>query len=160
VQCIDAFVRICCTHHTHQLTQSLTHSLLHHYITPHTSIPTTSSFTDMKSSSWSCLFEKYSLFDPSDAELLDLSSPDFIFLVKDLIELRDDMSCSLEEAGAVARRLRSLECWGGGGRGGGGRVQKIRAEKFIEVSEGGRECVRECVSECVREGGRERVYSE
>ncbi len=61
---------------------------------------------------------------------------DFIFLIKDLVNLRDESNVSLEEAGAVAKRILSHSHWSkeGGAGGGSRRVQKIRPEEFIKVS--------------------------
>ena len=90
----------------------------------------------MNSANWSVLFQRYNLYDTNSSSdssnhaLLNLSSPDFIFLVKDLLDLRDESKTCLEEAGAVARRLLALPCWGAGE---GKRVQKIQVEVFIQV---------------------------
>ena len=104
---------------------------------------------DMNPERWNVLFQKYRLNDSSSSgisgsddpsqTLLNLSSPDFIFLVKDLLDLRDDKNTSLEEAGAVARRLIAMFCWK---REEGARVHKVRAEEFIQVSNQYKECCR------------------
>ena len=86
---------------------------------------------------WELLFDKYNLLDDNDSDMLDLSTPDFIFLVKDLVDLRDDVtgdsSTSLEEAGAIAKRLISLPYWDKYKKG-AKKIQKVAAEHFIEVS--------------------------
>jgi hypothetical protein len=89
---------------------------------------------EMNPESWNLLFQKYNLYDASDSTTLNLSSPDFVFLVKDLLDLRDEMNASLEEAGAVAKRLLALPYWEEKKE--GAKVQKvIRAEAFIQVSQ-------------------------